>query len=107
MAKIDFDEQYKGYENTLNSLREQCAQAEKNVIVAETTIKTLTDQRSALIKECETFMGMKMEDIPAALDNHKKELEGIMDSLSGIDLEGEITKDTLASIEGIVAQYGI
>ena len=102
-----FAEQYQAYENTLKSLREQCAQAEKDAIVAETNLKSLQEQREKLIQECEKFTGMPIEKVPEVLNQKKAELEDIMNKLGGIDIEGEITKDTLVNIESIMKEYNI
>lgn len=107
MAATTFAETYKGYENTLNSLKEQCAQAEKNAIVAETNLTSLQEQRKKLIEECEKFTGMPIEQVPDVLDKKKAELEDIMNKLGSIDIEGEITKDTLEHINDIVKEYNI
>lgn len=107
MAATTLNETYQGYENTLNSLREQCAQAEKNAIVAETTLKSLKERKESIIQECEKFAGVKMDKIPAMLDKKKEELDAIMTKLGSIDLEGEVTKDTLADIEAIMQEFGI
>lgn len=104
---MELNEKYQGYENTLKSLKAQSAQAEKNAIVAETNLKTLEERRKAIIDECEKFAGMTMDKIPAVLEQKKTELDEIMTKLGSIDLEGEITKDTLAQIEGIMQEYHI
>lgn len=104
---MELNEKYQDYENTLKSLKAQSVQAEKNAIVAETNLKTLEERRKAIIDECEKFAGMTMDKIPAVLEQKKTELDEIMTKLSSIDLEGEITKDTLAEIEGIMQEYHI
>lgn len=101
------NEKYQGYENTLKSLKAQSAQAEKNAIVAETNLKTLEERRKAIIDECEKFAGMPMDKIPEVLEQKKTELDEIMAKLGAIDLEGEITDETLANIQAIMKEYNI
>lgn len=101
------NETYQNYENTLNNLKAQSAQAEKNAIVAETNLKTLEERRKNIIAECEKFAGMPMDKIPAVLEQKKAELTEIMAKLGSIDLEGEITEDTLNNIQAIMQEYNI
>ena len=98
---------YQEYEERLNSLKEQSAQAEKNAIVAETNLKTLEERRNNIVAECEAFAGMTMDKVPAVLEKKKEELDEIMEKLGSINLEGEITEETLDKIKDIVQEYHI
>lgn len=107
MAAETFKEKYESYQSTLQNLKSQCTQAEKNAIVAETNLKTLQEQRTKLIEECEQFAGVSIDKVPAMLESKKKELDEIMSKLATIDISGDITEDTVADIESIVTEYNI
>ena len=38
---MDFKEQYQSYDKTLNDLKNQCAEAEKQAIISETNLENL------------------------------------------------------------------
>lgn len=104
---MDFKEQYNQYENTLNTLKNQCAEAEKQSIIAETNLDNLRKQRERLIEECETFTGTTIDKIPDLLTQTKEELESIMTRLSTIDTHGEVTPEKLVAIRAIADEFGI
>lgn len=107
MAAETFKKQYEDYQDTLTALKNQCAQAEKSTIVAETNLKTLTEQHKKLMEECEKFAGVPLQQVPDMLKEKEKELNDIMAKLSAINITGEITKDTLDSIQAIIKEYNI
>lgn len=107
MAAETFKKQYEDYQDTLNTLQSQCAQAEKNAIVAETNLKTLTEQHKKLVEECEKFAGVPLERVPDMLDQKEAELKDIMDKLNAVDITGKITEDTLNGINDIIKEYNM
>ena len=99
-----FNETYQGYENKLKELTAQCTEAEKNVIATESTLKSLNERRAELIKECEQYTGLPIDKVPESIEKMKQDLDNIMTTLSGINLEGEISEETLAAIEAIAKE---
>lgn len=104
---MDFKTQYQGYEDTLNTLKSQCADAEKESIVAETNLNNLRQRKEQLIEECEVFSGVPMEKVPELLSQKKEELDAIMAKLSGIDTTGPVTQEKLDAIKAITDEFSI
>ena len=104
---MDFKEQYKNYEQKLNQLKVQCAEAEKQSIIAETNLNNLRQQKETLIEECEAFAGVSVDEIPEVLRHKKEELDAIMAKLSAIDTTGPITQDKLDAIKAIADEFSI
>jgi len=104
---MDFKEQYQSYDKTLNDLKNQCAEAEKQAIIAETNLNNLRKQREQLIEECEAFAGVSMGQVPEILAQKKEELDAIMAKLSAIDVTGPITQDKLDAIKAITDEFAV
>lgn len=107
MENLSFNDQMQAFEARLNSLQAQCSEAEKNCIVAETNLKSLRERQAQLIHDCEELAGCTIDKVPEYLNTEAKAIEEIMTRLDGIDLNGEITPETLQAIEAIVADYSI
>lgn len=105
---MDFKEQFQQYENTLNQLKTKCTDAEKAVIVAETNIKNLKQQKEKLVKECEATAGVSIDDVAEVLAEKEAELNSIMTQLSAVNLDKDsVTQETLDSIKKITEQFNI
>jgi hypothetical protein len=74
------------YENKLKELNNACNEAKQGVIVCETNIKNLEDSLKDLSKECNDKLGLKVEDLPAYIENKKKEIDGLLSLIEGINL---------------------
>lgn len=103
---MDFKEQYQSYDKTLNELRNQCSEAEKEAIVADTNLQNLRKQREQLIEECETYAGVPMDNIPEILNKKKEELDSIMIKLSGLT-NGPITPEKLEEIKALSEDFSM
>ena len=104
---MDFKEQFQQYDATLNQLRNQCNESEKQAIVAETNVKNLKEQKDQLINECETFAGVPMAQIPELLNQKTDELTAIMNKLGAININGPITQQTLDAIKELTKEFDI
>lgn len=104
---MDFKEQYQNYEQKLSQLKAQCAEAEKQAIVAETNLNNLRQQRETLIEECEVFAGVSVDKVPEVLNQKKEELDAIMGKLASIDTTGPITQDKLDAIKAIADEFAV
>ena len=105
MAYVD---QFKQYEQKLNELKEKCEQAEKEKITAEANIKIYTEQRDRLTKECETYAGVSIENIPKLLEQKTDELESIMNEIGTIDFNTRtVTEEDVKKVEEIIQKHGI
>lgn len=104
---MDFREQLNEYNNTLNTLKQQCSEAEKQVIITETNIKNMTEQKNQLIEEYEAYAGVSINDAPQLINDKKAEIDEIMKRLSGIDISSDITQDKLNEINKIIDDFGI
>lgn len=104
---MDFKEQYQSYDKTLNDLKNQCAEAEKQAIIAETNLDNMRKQREQLIEECEAFAGVPMDKVPEVLTQKKEELDAIMAKLIAIDTTGPITQDKLDAIKAITDEFAV
>ena len=104
---MDFKEQYQEYESKLTALKNQCVEAEKKTIVAETILDNLKKQREQLIEECERFAGVSIEKIPELVAQKKEELDGLMAKLSTIDTNGPITQEKLDAIKAIANEFDV
>lgn len=104
---MDFKEQYQNYEQKLNQLKSQCAEAEKQAIVAETNLNNLRQQRETLIEECETFAGVPIDKAPEVLQQKTEELDAIMAKLATIDTTGPVTQDKLDAIKAIADEFSV
>ena len=98
---MNFKEQYQSYDQKLNQLKTQCAEAEKQSIIAETNLNNLRQQRETLIEECETFAGVSIDEVPEVLKHKKEELDAIMSKLSTLDTTGPVTQEKLDAIKAI------
>lgn len=107
MANLSFNDQMQAFESQLTALQTQCSEAERNCIVAETNLTSLRERQAQLIKECEELAGCSIDKVPDYLATEADAIEEIMTRLNGIDLNGEITPETLKAIEAIVAEYSI
>ena len=104
---MDFKEQYQAYNCKLNELNAQCAEAEKQAIVAETNLDNLRKHREQLVDECEAFAGVTMDKVPEVLAQKREELDAIMAKLMAIDTNGPITQDKLDAIKSITDEFAI
>ena len=104
---MDFKEQYQSYEQKLNQLKAQCAEAEKQAIVAETNLNNLRHQRETLIEECEAFAGVSIDKVPEVLKQKKEELDAIMAKLITIDTTGPVTQEKLDAIKAIADEFSV
>lgn len=104
---MDFKEQYQSYDKKLNELKNQCAEAEKQAIVAETNLNNLRQQKDRIVEECEAFAGVSIDNVPALIAEKKTELDAIMAKLMTIDTQGLITKDKLDAIKAITDEFAI
>ena len=100
-------EQYRNYDNKLQELNAQCAKAEKEVIVAETNLANLKQQRQQLTEECESFAGASIDKVPEVLAMKKADLDNIMTQLLSVDTKGEITEDKVEFLENLIKSFGI
>lgn len=104
---MDFKEQYQSYDQKLNQLKAQCAEAEKQSIVAETNLNNLRQQKETLIEECEAFAGVSIDEVPEVLKQKKEELDAIMAKLSVLDTTGPVTQEKLDAIKAIADEFSI
>lgn len=104
---MDFKEQYQGYDQKLNELKNQCAEAEKQAIVAETNLNNLRQQKDRIVEECEAFAGVSIDNVPALIAEKKTELDAIMAKLMTIDTQGPITQAKLDAIKAITDEFAI
>lgn len=104
---MDFKEQYQNYDQKLNQLKAQCTEAEKQVIVAETNLNNLRQQRQTLIEECETFAGVSIDKVPEVLNQKKEELDAIMSKLNTLDTTGPVTQEKLDAIKAIADEFSV
>lgn len=104
---MDFKEQYQSYDKTLVDLKNQCAEAEKQAIIAETNLNNMRKQREQLLEECEAFAGVSIDKVPEVLRQKKEELDAIMAKLAAIDTTGPITQEKLDAIKAITDEFGI
>lgn len=104
---MDFKEQFQQYDATLNQLKNQCNESEKQAIVAETNVKNLKEQKDQLINECEIFAGVPMAQIPELLNQKTDELTAIMSKLGTININGPITQQTLDAIKELTKEFDI
>ena len=105
---MDFKEEYQKYNSILSNLKTKCTEAEKQIIILETNLTNLKEQKKKLIEECEAFAGTTMDKIPELLNQKKEELDAIMSKLSMIDVsDSVITQDKLNAIKAITEQYSI
>lgn len=103
----DIKTQLNEYNKKLDELQKQCAQAEKDAIVADTNYNNLIQQRQQLIEECETFAGVSFDEVPDLLKQKQDELNAIMLRLSNIDTTGPITQDKLKELDELISEFGI
>ena len=103
----DIKTQLNEYNQKLNELQNQCSQAEKDAIVADTNYNNLIQQRRQLIEECEAFTGVSFDDIPELLQQKQDELEAIMSRLTTIDTTGPITQDKIKELDDLITEFGI
>lgn len=103
----DIKTQLNEYSKRLDELQKQCAQAEKDAIVADTNYNNLIQQRQQLIEECETFAGVSFDEVPELLKQKQDELNAIMLRLSNIDTTGPITQDKLKELDELISEFGI
>lgn len=104
---MDFKEQYQNYEQKLNQLKNQCSEAEKQAIVAETNLNNLRQQRETLVEECETFAGVSIDKVPEVLKQKTEELDAIMAKLATIDTTGPVTQEKLDAIKAIADEFSV
>ena len=104
---MDFKEQYQSYDKILVDLKNQCAEAEKQAIIAETNLNNMRKQREQLLEECEAFAGVPIDKVPEVLRQKKEELDAIMAKLATIDTTGPITQEKLDAIKAITDEFGI
>lgn len=104
---MDFKKQYQDYEQKLNQLKNQCNEAEKQAIVAETNLNNLKQQKETIIKECEAFAKVPMDKVPEVLTQKKEELEAIMNKLASIDTTGPVTQEKLNAIKAIADKFSV
>ena len=95
------------YNNKLNELQQKCSDAEKEIIVAETNLKSCTKQRDDLISELEAFTNCEFENIPALLEKEVNEFDSIMDRLTKINLNEPITQSTVDELNSIINDFNI
>lgn len=104
---MNFKEQYQSYDQKLNQLKVQCAEAEKQAIIAETNLNNLKQHKETLIEECEAFAGVSIDEVPEVLKHKKEELDAIMAKLSTIDTTGPVTQDKLDTIKAIANEFSV
>lgn len=104
---MDFKQQLSEYNATLSTLQNQCSEAERQVIVAETNLKNLIEHKNTVIEECEAFAGVSIDQVPTLIEQKKNELTAIMTELSTIDTNGPVTQEKLDAIQAIVDKYAI
>lgn len=103
----DIKMQLEEYSRKLDDLQKQCAQAEKDAIVADTNYNNLVNSRQQLIEECEAFAGVSFDDIPTLLQQKQDELSAVMSRLANIDTTGPITQDKLNELDAVMSEFGI
>lgn len=101
MNDKEYMDTLKGYQDTLTALSNKCADAEKEVIVAETNLNNMKKQLDDLVKEAEALAGCSIDDIPAIIEKQKQKLSSVMDKLSAIDLNDKITQRTLDEVYAV------
>lgn len=72
------------YEQILQNLASKCSSAEKEVIVAETTLQNLTSSRDKLIADLEAYTGVPFDQVAQVLESKKKELDETMTTLTAV-----------------------
>lgn len=102
-----FNERMQAFENHLSALQNQCSEAEKACIVAETNIKSLGERQAQLVEECENLAGCPIDRVPEYLASEEQVIKEIMARLDGIDISGELTQETMEAINAIVADYSV
>lgn len=103
----DIKMQLEEYSRKLDDLQKQCAQAEKDAIVADTNYNNLVNSRQQLIEECEAFASVSFDDIPTLLQQKQDELSAVMSRLANIDTTGPITQDKLNELDAVISEFGI
>ena len=103
----DIKMQLEEYSRKLDDLQKQCAQAEKDAIVADTNYNNLVNSRQQLIEECETFAGVSFDEIPELLQQKQDELNSVMARLANVDTTGPITQDKLNELDAVISEFGI
>ena len=104
---LDVINQLNDYSKKLDTLQKQCTEAEKDSIIAETNYKNLIKQKEQLVDELEAFAGTSFDQIPDLLNKEQDTLQGIMDRLSGIDVNAPVTSEVLKELESIIADFNI
>ena len=102
----DIKMQLNEYSQKLDNLQKQCAEAEKDDIVAETNYKTLIKQKEQLVDELEAFAGVSFDQIPEQLKQEQDTLQGIMDRLSAVT-STPVTPEVIKELESIMTDFNI
>lgn len=102
----DIKMQLNEYSQKLDNLQKQCAEAEKDAIVAETNYKTLIKQKEQLVDELEAFAGVSFDQIPEQLKQEQDTLQGIMDRLSAVT-STPVTPEVIKELESIMTDFNI
>ncbi len=102
MTDQTFSDKMKVFEDQLTALQAQCNNAEKNCIVAETTLSTLQQRQTQLIEECENLAGCGIDEVPDYLESEGAVIQEVMDRLKNIDISGELTEETVNAIQAII-----
>lgn len=101
----DFEQKYANYNSVLSNLKEQCAESEKKLIVAETKLEELKKQKTALVEECEKATDVSLDEITNYIIEKDNELNEIIAVLSKINVNQEITDDVIKEIDALVAKH--
>jgi hypothetical protein len=99
--------QLNDYSKKLDALQKQCAEAEKDAIIAETNYKSLIKQKEQLVDELEAFAGTSFDQVPELLKKEQDTLQGIMDRLSVVNVNGPVTPEVIKELESIMTDFGI
>ncbi len=102
-----FAETLKDYTSKLNALQDQCAEAERQCIIADTNLKTLKKNQQELIAQCEALAGRPIDEVPEFLKEQMSKLTEVMGKLQALNVSGEITQETMDAIQSLVDEYQI
>lgn len=104
---MDFKDNYQDYESILATLQKECLEAEKKVLVGETNLTNLSNQKDKLVKECEAMTGVPIDEVSNIIAAKEAELSGLMAKLSLVDINDPVTPEKLDTIKAIVSEFSL
>lgn len=104
MGDIIGIDELNGYRNKIDEIKKAVDKTSKEILVHQTNLKNLQDQREKLKKECEDIVGVPMSEASAVLEDYSNKLKEAMGLVENIDFDN-LSNITIAELEDIRVKW--